>query len=49
MGWEKHGTIEPFSYLEDGLPGLVSVVRISPIYKPFVYCRPFGRGPTTPI
>ena len=32
--------------LEDGIPGLGYMVRITPIYKPWSE-RPFGRGPTT--
>ena len=37
--------VERCPYLEDGILGLASVVKVTtPIYKPFSW--PFGRGPT---
>ena len=44
--WRKEMTREPLKDLEDGLPGIVSSDRITPIYFSHK-ARPFGRGPTT--
>ena len=41
LKWEISGL-----YLEDGLPGLVRIARITPIYSRHGV-RPFGRGLTT--
>ena len=48
MGHHFHPKTNPAKarYLEDGPPQWMEVVRITPMYKPYILA--FGSGPTTP-